>query len=162
MLSDKKEIQDFIDMWGIRFARAYAEFVRALSEGTITPSLQPPPVSFSTNSNPAVPLVVDEVSESDDPHAVKRSKEAHEAWLVAVRDETVRPVDFDPEVPAKAAGSRLRQIFKERGIRQSDIARRLGVAPSVISRVFKYPERSRLRTIRNIADAAGIAIGDLI
>ena len=71
-------------------------------------------------------------------------------------------VDFDPAMPAKRAVGRLKQICKQRRVKQSDIARQLGVAPSVISRVFKRPERSRLQTLHKIADAAGIAMGELI
>jgi DNA-binding Xre family transcriptional regulator len=107
-------------------------------------------------------MIVQEVSGSDDPEAVQRTEKSHKADLAAMRSGTAGAVEFNASVPAKAAGSRLKQIFKQRGIKQSEIARRLGVAPSVISRVFKHPERSRLQTIRGIADAAGISVGELI
>jgi DNA-binding XRE family transcriptional regulator len=107
-------------------------------------------------------LIVQDVSQADDPQAYKRMEEGHKQFLAAVKNGSAELGDFDPAVPAKAAGSRLKQIFKERGIKQSEMARRLGVAPSVINRMFKHPERSRLETIRKIANAAGIALSELI
>src|ERR1700722_12263563 len=101
MLRDSKELRDLLDVWSIRFARAYAEFVRALSEGPMTPSLQQSRAPLSTGSHPATSFSVEEVSEADDAQAVKRAKEAHEAYLVAVRDGTARTVQFNSAVPAK-------------------------------------------------------------
>jgi hypothetical protein len=148
------QIATLIDKWGAPFARALAEFVRAASERG-SPGVeggQPGAI------NPSVDLVVREVTPAEAPAAYEHLRKVQAARA----SSKMGFVEFDPAVPAKTAGGRLKQIFKKRGIRQVDIARRLGVAPSVISRVFKHPERSRLQTIRNIADAAGISLSELV
>lgn len=107
-------------------------------------------------------FAVEDVSEDEDPKGYRRMAAGHKAFLASVKNGSAEMVDFDPAVPAKRAVGRLKQICKQRRIKQSDIARQLGVAPSVISRVLKHPERSRLETLRKIADAAGIAMIELI
>ncbi len=159
MPSDK-QMAELMGIWGVPFARAFAEFVRSLTER----SEGPVPGTFK---NPSVlgdaPLRAFEVlPPDDDPAAARRARAAHAAHQRAVRAGTAEFTDFDPAVPAKRAGGRLREIFKERGIKQVAVARKLGVAPSVISRVLKHPERSRLATIRQIAEAAEIPLSELI
>lgn len=145
-----------IEAWSLRFARAYAEFVRALSEDT-SDAPAPPTAPGKIGG-----FAIEDVSEADDPKGHHRMIEGHKAFLASVKSGKAEMDDFDPAVPAKAAFSRLKQICKQRGIKQSDIAHQLGVAPSVVSRIFKHPERSRLQTLRKIAEAAGIAMGELI
>lgn len=106
--------------------------------------------------------LIEDVSEAEDPKGYRRMAAGHKAFLASVKSSSAEMVDFDPAVPAKRALGRLKQICKQRGIKQSDIAHKLGVAPSVISRVFKHPERSRLQTLRKIADAAGINMSELV
>lgn len=144
-----------IDAWSLRFARAYAEFVRTLSQGTAADSA-------SVAQWKGGRFAVEDVSIEEDAEGFRRMADGHKAFLASVKNSSAEVVDFDPAVPARKALGRLKEICKQRSIKQSDIARKLGVAPSVISRVFKHPERSRLQTLRKIADAAGIAMGELI
>jgi len=101
------------------------------------------------------------VSARENPSAYDRVEEVHLANQKLAREGKLRPLDFDPAVPAKRAGIRLKQLLKERRVKQAHVARRLGMAPSVVSRVLKHPERSRLETIRSIAGAAGIPLAEL-
>jgi hypothetical protein len=147
MVQPNKELTEMLDVWGAHFARAYAEFVRALSqEPFITGPAQPTSAAFI-------------LQEATDPAALNRARKSHREHLASPHAPTI---DFDPAIPAKTAGQRLKLLLKSRGLKQSEIARRLGVAPSVISRVLKYPQRSRLGTIQKIAKAAGIPLGELI
>ena len=156
MVNQSPKTDALIEAWSLRFARAYAEFVRTLSEGA---GAAP---SFHAAHGTTGGFTIEDVAGEQDPKGYRRMAEGHKAFLASVKDGSAEMVDFDPAVPATKAFSRLKQICKQRGIKQSDIAQQLGVAPSVISRVFKHPERSRLQTLRRIADAAGIAIGELI
>jgi DNA-binding Xre family transcriptional regulator len=132
--------------YGVPFARALAAFVKALAEG-----------DRASNG-----FVAREVAVTEAPALHRRAEQVYAANQQAARRGTLRTVEFDPAKPAKAAGNRLKQLLKERGIKQTELASRLGVAPSVISRVLKHPERSRLATIQSIADAAGIPLKELI
>lgn len=156
MPQQSQKTDALIDMWSLRFARAYAEFVRTLSEGTSAGS------AAADAQWKGGRFAVEDVSSEEDAESFRRMADGHKAFLASVKSGSAEMVDFDPAVPARKALGRLKQICKQRSIKQSDIARKLGVAPSVISRVFKHPERSRLQTLRKIADAAGIPMGELI
>ena len=161
MISETKEFSALIDKWGIPFARALAEFVRAASAQNANDNRKitgGTPQSNAVKSTPSAEFLVEELDPREYPAAYEHLRKLHAEY----RSGKTRSVLFNPAVPAKTMGSRLKQIFKSRGIKQSEIARKLGVAPSVISRVFKHPERSRIQTIRNIADAAGIPLRELV
>ncbi|MEW6249342.1 MAG: helix-turn-helix transcriptional regulator [Planctomycetota bacterium] len=49
---------------------------------------------------------------------------------------------------ARRVHRRLRRVLKAKGMKQSELARRLGVSPVVVSRVLKNPERSTGATLR--------------
>ena len=55
---------------------------------------------------------------------------------------------------------RIKELCKERGITQADLARRLGVRPSSLSQSIS---RNRLSadSLKRIADALGVDIGEL-
>ena len=156
MPQQSQKADALIDAWSLRFARAYAEFVRTLTKGTGADSASTA-VQWEGER-----FAAEDVSSEEDAEGFRRMADGHRAFLASVKNGSAETVDFDPAVPASKALGRLKQICKQRSIKQSDIAHTLGVAPSVISRVFKHPERSRLQTLRKIADAAGIAMGELI
>src|SRR6185295_3904804 len=134
--------------WSIPFARAFGEFVRIVS--------QPSQPSQPGGRHPK--FEISEIDPAKHPQLAARLEKLRSRY----QGQKIRFTEFDPAVPARKAVSHLKQIFKQRGIKQADIARKLGVAPSVISRVLKHPERSRLSTINDIADAAGIPLGELV
>ena len=156
-----------LNRFGEPFARALATFVKALAEQDRFPqaATRPRPAPATDPSEPgrvSIGFAVRELSPGDAPALDRRAEQVHAANQRAVRAGTLRAVEFDPAKPAKQMGNRLKQLLKQRGVRQAELASALGVAPSVISRVLKHPERSRLATIRSIADAAGIPLNELV
>jgi ribosome-binding protein aMBF1 (putative translation factor) len=76
--------------------------------------------------------------------------------------EVTEPVELTEDSPVQAAASRLRQAADAQGITQSEIARRLDVSPAVINRVFKNPDRSRVSTLRRIAEVMGLDLHQIL
>jgi len=66
------------------------------------------------------------------------------------------------EVRPNAARNQLVLALRDRGMTQADLARKLGRSPTVISRIFRHPERSRLRTLREIAEALDLDLSDIL
>ena len=52
--------------------------------------------------------------------------------------------------------------LRSRGITQAELARKVGKAPAAISRILKHPERSRLSTLRKIAEAVDVDLSELV
>jgi hypothetical protein len=155
MGNQDRQTRKLIEKWGVPFARALGEFVRAATR----PADDLTDMSAKAEQSLAVSdFDVQELTPENDPVLYARLKKR----IAARRKGPISFVPFDPAVPAKRAGSRLRQVLKARGVKQSEVARALGVTPSVISRVIKHPERSRLSTIRKIANAAGVPLSDLV
>jgi len=74
----------------------------------------------------------------------------------------LRVAEFTEDSPAEAAAARLKYIARERGISQKAIAQKLEVTPAAINRVFKNPDRSKVSTLRRIAQAMGVELHELI
>jgi ribosome-binding protein aMBF1 (putative translation factor) len=149
MATQSKLKAEAIERWSAPFGRALGEFIRTVSGMDRLPNSTSRSVSKSG-------FVTESISEAEAPEAYAEFRR-----LIA-QHENGPSVEFDPAVPAKHYGSKLKLVFKKRGIKQAVIARKLGVAPSVISRVFKHPEKSKLQTIRKIANAAGISMAELV
>lgn len=66
--------------------------------------------------------------------------------------------DFFADVAAK----RLVTARKAKGITQQELANRLGIAQTQISRIEKNPDRTTLRTLKRIAKALRVDVRDLI
>lgn len=64
--------------------------------------------------------------------------------------------------PERLVAARIRQVLKQRGMTQSELAERVGVNPSVISRVLSHPEKAKVETLRSYAEALGIALYSVI
>ena len=73
------------------------------------------------------------------------------------------PIERDAEdVRAQLIRNRLVLALKRRGMTQADLARNLSKSPSQISRIFRNPQRSRLGTLKTIADAIKVDLSDLL
>lgn len=66
------------------------------------------------------------------------------------------------DVLAIIARDRLRQALARRGMKQTDLAAKLSMSPTSISRIFKAPDRSRLATLREIAAALDVDLSDIL
>ena len=64
--------------------------------------------------------------------------------------------------PERLVAARVRQVLKEKDMTQAQLAHRLGVNPSVISRVLARPEKAKIQTLRNLADALEIELYEVI
>ena len=73
--------------------------------------------------------------------------------------EKIAIEDIDP-IPLVAA--RIREVLAERGMTQSDLAKRLEVNASVVSRVLSRPDRAKVATLRRIAEVLDIELYEVI
>jgi len=94
--------------------------------------------------------------------------EREEAKRFPEREEAKRFPDmnvsyvFDEGAPARFAASRLKWLAFQLNLTQKEIARRVGVSPVVINRIFKDPDRSSVATLRKVAKAMGVKLIELI
>lgn len=72
---------------------------------------------------------------------------------VYVIDENARP---------RHAAARLKWLAFQLDLTQKEIAKRVGVSPVVINRIFKNPDRSTVATLRKIAKAMNVTLFELI
>jgi DNA-binding Xre family transcriptional regulator len=63
---------------------------------------------------------------------------------------------------AAVARNRLVAALEARGLNQQDLAAKVGKSPAVVSRVLRNPERSRVTTLRQLADALDVNLGDIL
>lgn len=68
----------------------------------------------------------------------------------------------DDETAPRFAAARLKWLAFQLGLTQKEIARRVGVSPVVINRIFKNPDRSTVATLRKIAKAMGVKLIELL
>jgi lambda repressor-like predicted transcriptional regulator len=94
------------------------------------------------------------------------SLETAPQWL---KDASERAKAADPaddvtteELLPKVARDCILQAMHEKGISQAGLAKALGKSPASVCRILKSPDRSRLRTLRQIAEAIGVDIGSLL
>jgi hypothetical protein len=66
------------------------------------------------------------------------------------------------ELAPRVARDCILEAMREKGISQADLAKALGKSPASVCRILKSPDRSRVRTLRQIADAIGVDIGALL
>lgn len=65
-------------------------------------------------------------------------------------------------VQARIIRNRLMLALHRANITQADLANRLGKSASGVSRIFRNPERSRLRTLQAIAKALRVDLSDIL
>lgn len=73
-------------------------------------------------------------------------------WVYVI-DENARP---------RHAAARLKWLAFQLDLTQKEIAKRVGVSPVVINRIFKNPDRSTVATLRKIAKAMNVTLFELI
>ena len=151
--SDISRMGAILREFGEPFAHALAVFVRevALEQpgpsvnregGSVLGELQ----SFD-ELDPALRQRLTEVIEEED----RQREDAHPSGR-----------EFTEDTPAEFAASRLRRVAEQRGITQKAIAEKIGVTPAAINRVFQHPDRSKVTTLRRIADALGVELYEII
>jgi len=79
----------------------------------------------------------------------------------AMSDPNSKWIDYDDYL-AQTAVKRLVAARKSKGITQQELANRLGLAQTQISRIEKNPDRTTLRTLKRIAKALRVDVRDLI
>ncbi|MBI4716515.1 MAG: helix-turn-helix transcriptional regulator [Planctomycetes bacterium] len=81
---------------------------------------------------------------------------------MAATDDPASPW-IDTDVSAlRLAGSRLKRARVARGLTQKEVARRLHIPQSQVSRIERDPDRSSLATLRRLAKALGVDVRALI
>jgi transcriptional regulator with XRE-family HTH domain len=71
-------------------------------------------------------------------------------------------LDQNPKAASAAFGQRLRQLRKERGVSQDDLAHRTDVHPTAIGRLERGSREPRLTTILRIARGLDVEPGKLL
>ena len=66
------------------------------------------------------------------------------------------------DIRANVARNKLVLALRERGMTQAELARALGKSPTVVSRILKAPNRSRVKTLQEIADALDVDLSDIL
>ena len=136
--------RDLLDRLGEPFAKALAVFIREVlrteqtAEGGPAPSWRELPVALRHES-------------------VLRWKRTTSCW-----PRKLRPVEFTDDSPAALAAGRLGRVARAKGISQKELAERVGVSPSFISKVFKQPDRSKVATLRKIAEALSVELREIV
>ncbi len=86
--------------------------------------------------------------------------EAHE--LVAkLEDPKTEWIDFD-DYKLQLAGSKIAEARKARKLTQTQLAKKLGVPQSQISRIERHPDQTTVRTLKRIAKALGVDVKMLV
>jgi ribosome-binding protein aMBF1 (putative translation factor) len=70
--------------------------------------------------------------------------------------------EFTGNSPQESIAHRIKQLMKQRGINQRDLATRLKVTPAVISRILNNPSHSKLDTLSRIARALDVPVRQLL
>jgi len=150
---DQLELRDFLDRFGVPFARALGTFVREVLDGDGVPTKEP------TNASEAV--VPQDWSQL--PDSVRQHFEATiERNNELLKSGGLKPLAFTEDAPALGLANRLKAVAKQKGISQQKIAERLNVSPSFVSKVLRNPDRSQLSTLRRIAEALGVELRDVL
>lgn len=79
------------------------------------------------------------------------------------KDGTLVEFEFTGNSPKESMVHRIKQLMKQRGMNQRDLAVKLKVSPAVISRILNQPSRSpRLDTLSRIAQALAVPVRELM
>ena len=141
--------QEAAHRYGEAFARAFAVFVEELA-GTDT--CRKTGYGEDTNHPSDDWTYVEEDDEALARELAQAIKE-NDALAKAGKLDTFEVTD---ESASKAIADRLRWIIRDRGLTQKALAKRVGVTPARISQVLRNPDRSKVDTLRKIAQALDI------
>lgn len=81
--------------------------------------------------------------------------------LVKLEDPNTKWYDAD-EVFLQFAGDEIAAARKAAGLTQTQLAKKLGVPQSQISRIERNPDRTTVRTLKKIAKALGVDVSALV
>jgi ribosome-binding protein aMBF1 (putative translation factor) len=70
-------------------------------------------------------------------------------------------IDFD-DYKLQLAGSKIAAARKAKGLTQTQLARKLGLPQSQISRIERNPDRTTVRTLKRIAKALRVNVRTLV
>ncbi|MCL2646526.1 MAG: helix-turn-helix transcriptional regulator [Phycisphaerales bacterium] len=88
-------------------------------------------------------------------HIAQLQKEHRQAKKEGRATERLEFVDIPEPKPT------LQNLVRQKGITQKELAKRTGMDAAMVSRVLKDPNRSKLATVKRIAHALGVRLGDL-
>jgi len=81
--------------------------------------------------------------------------------VLAAAQRSDAPTLTETQARARVARNRLMLALKQRNMTQADLARLVKKSPAVVSRILQNPEKCRVSTLRRIADALAIELGDV-
>ena len=81
---------------------------------------------------------------------------------MAQMEEPDTSPQINSDTLAEVFARRLKQAIKQSPMTQMQIADKIGVAPSVVSRILKKPDRSKLDTLYRIASAIEMPLRELV
>jgi DNA-binding Xre family transcriptional regulator len=150
---DQSDMRDFLEQFGVPFARALGTFVREVLEGQNVPA-----EDGTKGSEIVAPQEWSQLPASVRQHfeaTIQRNNEL-------LKSGTLQSFEFTEEAPALGLANRLKAVAKQKGVSQQKLAERLKVSPSFVSKVLKNPDRSQLSTLRRIAEALGVELRDVL
>jgi DNA-binding XRE family transcriptional regulator len=81
--------------------------------------------------------------------------------VAVLEDPHTKWVDFD-EYRLQLAGSKIAEARKARKLTQAQLAKKLGVPQSQISRIERHPDQTTIRTLKRIAKALRVDVSLLV
>ena len=155
---DLLESGNLMDRYAEPFARALAVFVRELAKSESGESEGGGAVDFDYG------LLEGNIEQNKDR---QKDTEQQIAELVKHNDRLaaagqLESLVLDEDTISKAVATRIRWVMNEQGVSQRQLAEQIGVSSSVISRVLRNPDRSRVKTMRRIAKALDIELREIL
>ena len=81
--------------------------------------------------------------------------------VAKLEDPNTEWIDFD-DYKLQLAGSKIAEARKARKLTQTQLAKKLGVPQSQISRIERHPDQTTVRTLKRIAKALGVDVKMLV
>jgi len=81
--------------------------------------------------------------------------------VATLEDPNTEWIDWE-DAKLRLAGRSIAEVRKARGLTQTQLARKLGVPQSQISRIERNPDRTTVRTLKRIARALRVDVSKLI
>jgi ribosome-binding protein aMBF1 (putative translation factor) len=81
--------------------------------------------------------------------------------IAKLEDPNTEWIDFD-EYRLQLAGSKIAEARKAKKLTQTQLAKKLGVPQSQISRIERHPDQTTVRTLKRIAKALGVDVSLLV
>ena len=153
---DLLESGNLMDRYAEPFARALAVFVRELAKSESGASGEDGAVDFDYDYD----LLGSNMEQQKNVEQKIVDLVKHNDRLAAAGQ--LDSLVLDEDTISKAVATRIRWVMNEQGVSQRRLAEQIGVSSSVISRVLKNPDGSRVKTIRRIADALDIELREIL